>query len=261
MSGSKKLVLLAMCVVGLVALTTQDAQAGPYYPGYWGLDARVTWTYTTVQQSYYTGYWGGWWNSPWRGYNWLAYMGYYHTAPSPYYTRYGLSWGGWPYFYGFRDKVTYTYTYAQPRLSYWWTYHWDDPAQGQSLDLVTMGDDGTGQALPFPIADVGVQTGFTQIDHEFDINDSFDSGSFGDLYWVDATHADIETLLKSLGLPAGEVTNIMASQVVLDVIANNQGGGFVGVSITPIYDVPEPVTASLLALGGLALLRRRKRRA
>ena len=41
---------------------------------------------------------------------------------------------------------------------------------------------------------------------------------------------------------------------------DNSGGGYVGMSEVDFFEVPEPATLTVLALGGLALLRRKNRR-
>ena len=117
------------------------APLGKWFPSYWFLDARIRLVWTGGWITIPTGYWGGWywwhdpccWLRPWQGplqwywpycynYPYVHYWNYW-----PYYRCYlpwwhYWDWRGWPWFWSFRDSLTYRYGSWKPVVVYYWRY-------------------------------------------------------------------------------------------------------------------------------------------
>ena len=244
LSGKLSLFFLAIVIAGLGASTVE---AGVYYSPYWGCDYYGYWA-TPVTVTVPTGYYNHW----------------YYTPPTIYKSRWGLGWGAYhtyPCFYGFRDSLTYTYYAYTPRYMYWWSRYWDPEATGYTLDMVTDGNDTSGDLLPF---DPSIESDVDILSHTYEINDGCDSGSFTDLTWVTATDSAIRDYLASLSLDQITIDDIMDDDMVLNVISNNDTGNkVIGLQLAGPYNIPEPTTLCLLVTGLLAIvglrLRARKR--
>lgn len=231
--------LVVVCVLGVAS----QARAGIYWNPYWGLDARLV--LQPVTTTIPTGYYNSW----------------YYPQLNPYLGRWGLGWGAPFYYYGFRDRLTYTY--FRPRVIYAWSRYWDPEQVGYTLDMYTFGDDANGDLIPFDPAianDLNVGSHTFLINGAPDGSDGADSGVFTPFTLVAANAAAIGSYLSSLGLPAADVNDILDDQMVLNVIANNPGNGLVGFQLAGPYAIPEPGTFMLIGIAGLLLLPSRRKR-
>ncbi|MBN2655063.1 MAG: PEP-CTERM sorting domain-containing protein [Nitrospirae bacterium] len=256
-----RFLVLSFLLVTAMALLFIPAysDAGVWWPSYWTLDARVVWQPQSISVSVPTGYWGAAYPYYWRNYWWSANHGFWWNPPVSYSNRWGLGWLGNPYYYGFVDRLTYTYTGYVARTSYWWTRHWDPAMTGYALDMVTQGDDGSGDLLPF---DSSISSEFSAEVHDYSVNAGTSTGNFSGLEWVKATDTDMRDYLSGF-LDAASVDDIMNDPMVLNLLNNNATGeGVVGMQIAgPFNAVPEPSTLILLgtALVFAALMKLRGR--
>jgi hypothetical protein len=210
-----------------------------WWPSFWFLNARIRLYRTDGYVTVPTGFWWGWYW--WEGYRpWQGPAGWYEPYCRywyrpywdhwPYYSYYRPWWHYWkwwggPWFWGFRDRLTFRYTYWQPRVIYWWSWYWDPDEQGGCIELVTQADEanpGGGRILPFPTAEI---PGFEYSDHQFTVNGRSDIGGyFSTLTFIPVS--DLQSHVSSI-LPADQVTNFMESDIVKQL--QTAGTGFVGI--------------------------------
>lgn len=259
------LVVLASLVIGAVAIDRADA--GFWYGRYWGLDARTVWCQTTIWQTVWTGYWGGYSPYYYGGYNWPGGGGWYHSYSGYYHTRPWWYWGGPSWYYGFTDYYTYRATFTWPRTIYTWSRYWDPDNKGFTMDFYTEVDaaEGAVAVLPADISGVGekridevIEVG----DHHWSYNGGEQEGVFTELAWIGASPDAVMAYLALQGFDAQTIDEILAEEILMDVFASNfdgldYGDGLIGVQWCS-YDIPEPLTITLLGLGSLAVLRRRR---
>jgi hypothetical protein len=248
-------------LVILAALLAGSAQA-QIIDNWWGLDSYTTLTYTTTSVDVPTGYWNG--DSPffWGGYNWAANQGWWYplTDPnvSPYVSRYGLGWDPSGYtlpFFGFTDWYDYQYTSLTAQTVYTWSWYDIHPNYSYVWDIYT-GVNGS-QVIPFNSV---FQSSVIWSYHYWAYDGGLYTGLFTPCADVIASQSAITAYLTAHNISAADITALEQSQVVEDAIAyNNNGLGTDSIFIQYAYwQVPEPSTVSLLALGALALLRRRQ---
>ena len=250
---SKKLWLYSLMMAALLA----GSARAQIIDNWWGLDAYTTFTYTTIDVNVPTGYWGGGYPYIWGGYNWTANQGWWYplTDPnvSPYVSRYGLGWDSYAPWYGFTDWYDYTYSSETVQTVYTWSWYDVHPGYAYVWDFYT-GVNGT-QVIPFASS---IQGSFFWSPHYWSYNGGYFTGTFSPAVDVIASQSAITAYLTSVGAGSDDITMILNSQVVLDAIANNDNGLGSDSIVVQYALIPEPATVSLLFLGGLALLIRRK---
>ncbi len=215
-----------------------------WWPHFWFLNARLRLYRTSGTITAYTGYWGGWYpyllyNYYWRPWygpaNWYEPYCYYWYRPYwdywPWYRYYRPWWhywrwrGGW-WFWGFNDRLTYSYTLWYPRIIYYWSWYWDAPGQGGCMELVTQADEinpAGKRIMAFPDPCI---PGFTPGTHEYRVNGGVASGSFNSLSFIPVT--SLEDYYRSItGVTDDDVAALMESDIVQELMAHP--GGYVGV--------------------------------
>ena len=83
-----------------------------------------------------------------------------------------------------------------------------------------------------------------------------EEGSFSSNVMVEATEAAITAHLQGLGVQQSVIDDFLTQSIIQEAIA---AGGYIGLSMATHECVPEPLTVSVLAVGGLMLLRRKRR--
>lgn len=94
---------------------------------------------------------------------------------------------------------------------------------------------------------------------DFFVDENFDfagSGLIGPLTLVDYTGPGVFDVDATLANPGGFGT--VGSWDGATIVGVNNLAQYSGLTLTYTYDIPEPASLSLLALGGLALIRRRR---
>jgi hypothetical protein len=230
------------------------------FPPFWFLDCRLKLVRTDRWITIPTGFWGGWWwwhhqchwFRPWHGpvswhkpycrywYHvyWPHWPWYRHYRPWWHYWR----WRGWPWFWGFKDCLTFRYSYYRPHIIYWWSWYWPRGLQGNCFELVTMSnedDPGGGRILPLHqdvVSNLEVQS------HEFSINGGAVEGDFSELEYIQVSQ--LESYYSGLpGVEDVDVQNLMDSEIIQQLMTNDPSGeGYVGVQRAQ-WDHPEPALA------------------
>ena len=235
-----------------------------WFGPFWFMNARIRLVYTPGWVIIPTGYWGGWywwnyqyyWFYPWYGpvgwwwpycyqYPYWAYWDYW-----PYYRYYHpwwhyWNWRGWPWFWGFNDRLTFRYWWLRPNIIYWWSYYWDPDGQGNCLELVTMSDESSpagGRILPLDpnvISNLDVQS------HQFSVNGGKAEGEFSSLEYVQVSY--LEQYYRNIpGVTESDAQTFINSDIVKELMKNDPNGrGYVGVQYaqwqhpTPMLTVTE----------------------
>jgi len=230
---------------------------------FWFLNTRMRLVWTPGWVTFPTGYWGGWywwyyqfyWFYPWYGpvswywpycyqYPYWAYWDYW-----PYYRYYHpwwhyWNWRGWPWFWGFNDRLTYWYWWRRPATVYWWSYYWDPAGQGNCLELVTMADENNpagGRILPL---DPNVINHLEVQSHQFSVNGGKVEGEFSQLEFIQTMH--LEEYYRSIpGVTESEVQTFINSDIVGELRKNDPSGeGLVGVQYAQWQHPVSPLTVS-----------------
>jgi hypothetical protein len=256
-----KSIVFAFLFVVLAFAFVNSADAGLFYPRYWGLDARTVWNYSTAWTTIRTGYWGGSYSYYYGGYSWMPNYGWYYPYNSYYSSYYGSSWGwGAPsWYYGFTDYYTYRTVYAWPRTIYTWSRYWDPDGTGYTMDFYTeVSAEEKALAIDNSIIN-GIEIGT----HNWSYNGGEQSGAFTDLQWIIASPDAMSAYLAAQGFDLATISDILGEQILLDAFASNFNsltGGYgdlvIGVQWCD-YIIPEPATLFLLTTG-LFLIRRKK---
>jgi hypothetical protein len=234
-----------------------------WFPPFWFLNARLRLVWTPGYVTIPTGYWGGWywwyyqnyWFYPWYGpvswywpycyqYPYWAYWDYW-----PYYRYYHpwwhyWNWRGWPWFWGFNDRLTYWYWWRRPAIVYWWSYYWDPAGQGNCLELVTMSDEDNptgGRILPL---DPNVISHLEVESHQFSVNGGKVEGEFSQLEFIQTMH--LEEYYRSIpDVNEDEVQAFINSDIVRELMKNDPcGTGQVGVQYAQWQHPVSPLTVS-----------------
>ncbi len=219
--------LATLSLLAALALPLQRAEAGPWFPPYWWLDARVVLVPGTVNVTVPTGYYPGA----------VGYPPVFGSYP----------WRGLPYFWRFRDWLTYTYTGLFPWVTYWHSFYWDPDRTGYVLDLVTLADEIGGTFAPL---DPDVLDGLSVASHTWEVNEGLDSGSFSSLARIRV--ADLPGYVASLpGVDATVLGEFVASKQFTDLLAADPNGE-VFVQFSGPFRIPAPGPMVLLAAGLVA---------